>query len=359
MMRWLPVLLALAAAPASAQRLALETLIDVEGWKTDGGSRLLARNAGDPMGVGRLTAWAAVNPIAPLTLLAIGEVEATTGEEDAKAGLDLLALRVEIGGATTIEAGKILYPVGGFGRRRFSNVNPLIGFPDLYPPLYPYGAVLAGVTGRVDYRLGAVSLPLANLNYTPEPSHRLRPVAGIGYSFGPDLRLAAAVTHGAYLGSSVDEALPAGTTWQDFTQTIAALELRYSRGYLETWAEAAWSSYEVPLNDDPLRGIGAFAEMRLTHSPRVFTALRLEYFDYPFIRPGTPTRWTTNVTTQMNGEIAVGYRLNANTLAKLAYRRDYWPQDPGPNAPPAPDGYALAAQVGVTTDIIGLFARRY
>jgi hypothetical protein len=348
------------ATPLRAQRIGVEVLGDIEAWKTDAGSRLLARNNGDAMLLGRLHTWLMIRPGAAFELVALGEAEASTADGDeAEAELEMLSLRWLPSRYFSVEAGRILMPVGSFGRRRFSNVNSLIGSPDLYPTLYPWGAMASGAAGSFDYRAGVVSLPVVNTKYTPAPGDYLRPVVGAGYSFGPSLHIGAALTHGPYLGPDQEFALADGDDWQNYKQTIAALDVRYSIGYVELWGEYARSSYEVPLAADNLSGYGLFTEARITHSPRFFTALRLEYFDYPFIRPVSTTRWIGNLTTQMNGEAGIGFRVNESVLAKLSYRRDHWPDTPGPGAPPSPDGYAIAAQLSIAADILGMFARRY
>ncbi|HEX6252273.1 MAG TPA: hypothetical protein VFZ56_12695, partial [Gemmatimonadaceae bacterium] len=47
------------AGPASAQRVAVEALADIELWETDDSSRLLARNDGRALLAGRLHLWLA------------------------------------------------------------------------------------------------------------------------------------------------------------------------------------------------------------------------------------------------------------------------------------------------------------
>jgi len=362
-MRGIVVLFAgilLGAAPVRAQRIGLELLGDLEAWKTDAGSRLLARNGGDPAFVARMHGWLMLRPVPSVEFIALGEAQSETGaDETVELELKMMSLRWLPSRWLSVEAGRVLMPVGGFGRRRFSNVNPLIGSPDLYPTLYPWGAVVSGAAGSFDYRAALVSLPVINPSYTPNPGDRLRPVVGIGYAFGPSLHIGGSFTRGPYLGPDQEFALATTAKWQDYSQTIAAADLKFSVGYVEVWGEYAWSSYEVPLAAEDVSGFGLFTEAKVTHTPRLFTALRLEYFDYPFIRPINSARWIGNTTTQMNGEIGVGYRFNANTLAKLSYRRDHWPDEPAPGAPPSPDGYAIAAQLSISADIMGLLARRY
>jgi hypothetical protein len=352
--------LAAIAEPAHAQQAALETIADVDLWKTDAGSRLLMRNAGNAFAEGRLHALGVLRPTQLLELRAVAEGYVTMARpRDAEANIELLSLRFFPSRALVFEAGKMLMPMGTFGTRRFSNTNPLIGAPDLYPVLYPWGALLSGGIGRIDYRAALVSLPSINPSYSPVPGKRLRPVVGLGVSIGPALRIGAALTHGSYLGPDQASVLPQGSAWQGYQQTVIAGDFHFSVGYVDTRAELAWSSYDVPTIAAPVRGLGWYTEIRVTHTPRIFTAFRFERNRYPFIRPISRTRWIGNPVMQMNGEAGIGYRVSNATLLKISYRRDYWPDEPAPGAPPSPDGYALAMQLSLTTNILDVFTRVY
>lgn len=347
---WLLVLACTAAhvSLVAAQRVAVELLADAEVWETDAGSQLLARNRGVIAAEGRLRSWVVFRATPTLELLAHGMVEGGSAEPGApEAYLEQLELRAYLSRRLTIEAGKILQPIGAFGARRFSHTNPLIGTPDAYPSQYPWGGVATGRVGAFDYHLGVASLPAVNTRYTPEPGHLLRPVAGIGISVGPAFRIGAAVTHGPYLSDGVTAQLPAGSSWKDYKQTVVSSDLRLSVGYVEARAEVAWSSYDAPTVGDRLHGLGWYAELRATLSPRLFLAGRFEHYRYPFILPINPSFWVGRETTQMNGEVGIGYRFTAATLLKTSVRQDHWPEHIIPGAPPFPDGYAVALQLSI------------
>ncbi len=262
----------LAAQGARAQRGTIETLVDAEAWKTDAGSRLLARDSGHFALEGRLTAWGVLRVSRNLDLLGLGEVEVgKANQDDDSWDYDQLEARLRLG-AVQLDAGRVLMPIGLFGARRFSNVNPVIGAPDMYPTEYPWGAVLSGRVSRFDWRAAAVSLPVVNTNYTPVPSGELRPLVGAGVSLGPSLHIGAALTRGSYLNRN-SPGLP--KPWDDYRQTVASGDLRLSLGYVETRAEVAWSNYEAPFASSPLHGLGAYAESKITLSPRVFIGARL------------------------------------------------------------------------------------
>lgn len=341
---------------ALAQRGTIETLLDGEAWKTDAGSHLLARDSGHFALEARLTAWGVLRVSRHLDLLGLGEAEAGKADRrDASWEYDQLEARLRFG-TLQLDAGRVLMPIGLFGARRFSNVNPVIGAPDMYPTEYPWGAVVSGTASRFDWRVAAVSLPVVNTNYTPAPSGELRPLVGAGFSFGPALHLGAAVTRGSYLNRNAAN-LP--QSWDSYHQTVASGDLRLSIGYVETRAELAWSSYDAPLASGPLHGLGAYAESKVTLSPRVFVGLRLEHFRYPFVInfPFAPF-WASGMTTENNGEIGLGYRVSNALLIKTSFRKDQWP-DPASPGFPTPAGYAAAVQVSWHAWPLEMFAARY
>jgi hypothetical protein len=346
------------AGRSRAQAVAFETLGAVQMAKTDAGSRLLALNDGNPVIDGQLYGWFAYQPANGLRLMAVGEVYGVTGHDsELAAELQLLSLRWWRSRAARVELGKILLPIGEFASRRFANVNPLIGQPDTYVDEYPWGVSLTGAAGHLDYTAAVVSLPAVNVRYTPEPGSRMRPMIGMGITAGPRLHVGAAVTYGSYLNADLDDQLPAGTSWQDFRQTVATADVRYSVGRLDTRGEAVWSSYQVPTVANAVHGLGWYLEPRLTISPRLFLAARYEHNRYPFVQPINPGFWVGTATTQMNGEVGLGYRLSPDALVKTSLRVDHWPVHELPGVT-FPDGYALAVQLSLHSDIVQLFTRK-
>ena len=344
------IAIAASARAAAAQNLAFSVLADAEGWKTDSGSFLLARNGGDPQALGRLTGWGTWQPTSRLSARVLLEARAATGEAPSLE-FQLAELRYARSRALILEGGKILMPVGAFGARRFSNVNPLIAGPDLYNAQYPLGAQLSGAVGIVDYRAALVGEAVTNPRYVvdaafqPQRDSSLRAAFGLGVSLGPSFRVGTSYTHGPYLGKSVDAQMPAGTTRSDFTETVAGVDARWSRGYVEVHGEYIWSRYEVPTIADPVDGEGMYVELKVTASPRVFVAGRFEINDYAFVLPVNAFFWVGTKRKVIDGEVGLGYRLGSATLIKASYRRDSWPDPDPPGGPAFPDGYALAVQL--------------
>jgi hypothetical protein len=344
----------------AGQTVAVEALVDAELWKTDDGSLLLARNNGRLAPQFRLTGWAAYQPSSLFDIIGVGTTGAGYTQRDrTDASLQLLEMRFTPRRWLNVQAGKMLSPMGTFGARHYSNVNPLIGQPDLYPPQYPWGVTASGVVGPVDYRAGMVSLPTVNPRYSPPPSQRLRPVARIGMRFGPEMHIGASVTKGPYLGSNVAAQLPPGKTWHEYNQTVRAADLRVSYGYFESHLEAAWSSYETPAAGKTVHGFGWYDEARFTLSPRLFAAARVEHFRYAFVGVFPPKYWIAAETIERNAEVGFGYRLSESALFKFSYARDIWPGEPRVGAPPLPDGHALMAQFSYHWNVSDMIAGKY
>lgn len=341
--------------------LVLEGIADVELWATDAESRLLARNDGDPeIGINS-NLWSALQLHPAVFAYALGTFRnsALLGSNDLSGHAELtqLALRYTLSPALVTEIGKIESPLGTFAARRLSNRNPLIGVPDGYPTSYPWGVRMGGSWKRLDYRAGLVSLPAVNLRYVPAPGHRLRPVAGAGISLTPSLRIGGSATWGPYLGPAVQDVMPAGVSWPDFDQWVVALDARFGIGHLATYAELAFSGYEVPGQTDAQKGYAYYVEATYTIHPRLYVSGRVEQNNYPFVRPVDPSNWISVTTNFYNGEAGLGYRLDRHTIVKLSYRRDQWPDDPDRRIP-FENGYAMAIQFSHHFDVVDLVGMR-
>ena len=330
----------------------LQGVADVELWKTDAGSALLARNDGRAAFLGRVHLWGAWEPVAGLALYAMAEAEGGPAEEHAELEVDQAGVRWTRSRALVADAGILTSPVGTFGNRRLSNRNPLVGAPDGYPVTYPLGLLLSGNARMVDWRAAVVSLPVTSEDYTPEPDAAPRPALGVGFTPATGLRFGASWTAGPYLNCDVPSALLAGRDWKGYGQRVAAIDLQASRGYVELWAEAGRSAYEVPGRARPVRGVAGYVETRYTFTPRWYAAARAERNDYPYIqlRDGA---WLATATDMRNLEAGVGFRPSSHQLLKLTWRRDHWRVAPEMRDI-LPDGYAVAVQFSQTFDVLGI-----
>lgn len=345
--------LVLPAVSAAQTRAMLLGAVDAELWDTDTSSNLLSRNAGRASALGRLTLWGAVEPHARLVLYGLVESELGSAVDSAHHELEQLAIRYTLSPRAVIDAGKITMPLGSFAARRFSWRNPLVGKPDAYPVLYPYGASVSGALSILDYRAGVVSLPMVHEDYSPEPTHAARPVIGIGITPFIGVRLGVGYTWGPYLNDTLTSTQLDGRSWKSYQQRVTVVDLAASYGYFELFAEAGVSEYDVPRTAEPLEGFAYFVEGKYTFTPRFFAAIRLERNDYPFIQPVSPTFWVARKTDFHNEEIGAGYRFGASTLLKVSYRQDLWHVDAG-NAPfVRPGGRAFAMQLSRRLELLG------
>ncbi len=351
--------LALPTAHAEAQRgLLLQGIFDVEGWSTSATSNLLTRNRGNLAGLARLQAWGAVEPLPSVVLYAQGEVE--TGSASPASGArpqtEQFGLRYGRSELFVLDAGRITPVIGTFASRHFSTRNPLIGEPDGYTLDYPYGIKLSGEMTHADYRIALVSLPTTHVNYQPTPTARLRPAIGFGVTPIVGLRLGGSFTVGPYLNSASDSTLPTSRPWTDYSQRVAALDFSFSRGYLETHAEGARGSYDVPGRVTPITGFTYYGEAKYTLSPRFYVAGRLERNKYPFIRR-TTTAWVARLTDFVDGEAGIGVRLTTSTLLKGSYLADRRWIAPTAAGFRGQGGHAIAIQLSQAFDVAGMLER--
>jgi hypothetical protein len=358
-MRWpngparaLVVALALAARVEGQQRVVVQGVASLEGWRTRGGSVLLARNDDSPGLAGTIATWAAADLGRKLTLVALTEISggAASAEDETELELEELTLRWRPSAAFGIEAGRFPAPIGTFAARRLPFANPVIGAPDGYEIDYPWGVGLSGSHGGFDYRVAAMDRPVANRRYVPSGPGRMRLALGAGITPVVGVRIGLSYTAGPYLADSLGPALRAGERAGDFGERILVVEGTFTRGYFELRGESAFSRYEVPGGAGPVSGNATFAELRYTWTPRLFTATRLERNAYAFVAPLGGGDWLSTRTTFYDAELAVGYRLDAATLAKVSYRLDDWRVGP-PLDQFLRNGTAFALQVSRTFDV--------
>ena len=352
-------LLIAAAAPLSSARaqggFLFQGVGDLELWKTDSASALLARGAGRPSVLLRGDVWMAIEPIANLVLF--NETSAEAGAARDEPGSEIYAkqygVRFSPSDAFQIEGGKIRQVVGAFSSRQLSFRNPLIGEPDGYAASYPHGIRVDGSAGILDYRAGIVSLPLFRKGYTPDPSAALRPAIGFGVTPTTGARVGLTGMIGPYLNHNLTGSELRGENWQHYKQRVVGLDAQFSRGYFEANVEAAYSNYDVPGRGTAIDGISFYVEPKYTFTPRFFMAARVERNDYPFIAPVTPTFWVANRVILSDAEVGGGFRATASTLLKLSLRMDHWTPNSNPQAP-HDNGYAIVAQWSQQVDVVEL-----
>jgi hypothetical protein len=356
----------LATAPACLRAqgsVLLQGIADGEFWTTNAKSNLLTRNAGQPAGLGRLQLWGAVEPWRGLVAYAQGNVEAGSARYEKssfEASSDQFGLRYTVSPRLVFDAGRLTPVIGTFASRHFSTRNPLIGDPDGYSLDYPFGVEMFGDVSKFDYRIAAVSRPTSHVGYEPNPTPRLRPAVGGGFTPIVGLRFGASFTVGPYLNRDVAAVALKDKPWTAYHQRVAAFDVSFSHGYLETHAEAARGSYDIP--SGRIAGFTYYGEAKYTLSPRFFIAGRLERNKYPFIRPTTATSastalWAARLTDFIDGEFGGGYRVSASTLIKTTIRGDrWWVRSAAPGFL-GQGGHAVALQVSQAFDVVDWFDR--
>ena len=354
-------LIALISLPAGAQSgLLLQGIVDGEAWSTSNSSNLLTRNEGRPAGLGRIELWGAYEIFNGLVVYAEGAGEGGPARSDRGTTVEAnqLGLRYATTPAFVVDVGKMTPVIGAFAPRHFSTRNPLIGMPDGYTLQYPVGAKVSGNVGIFDYRVAMVSLPTTHVGYQPDPSAKLRPAVGGGITPLVGLRLGGSFTVGPYLNKDDAPSVPAGTSWSDFHQRVAAFDASYSHGYLETHAEAARGTYDIP-DHGSITGYTYYGEVKYTFTPRFFLAVRAERNKYPFIRASTTAggSYSDRLTDFVDGEFGGGYRITRNTLIKASVRGDRWWVKPGTGFR-GEGGHALAIQISQAFDVMDLLNQR-
>ena len=355
-------LVVLGSTAARAQLpLLVEGIADAEFWSTTARSNLLTRNGGHAAPLGRLQMWAAFEPIRRFVIYGQGEIE--TGDasrvllgKSYYAAADQYGVRITAARALVIDAGRLAPVLGTFAQRRFSNRNPLIGGPDAYTLDYPHGVMVSGEAKHFDYRAAMVTLPASHAGYTPNPTPRMRPVVGGGFTPVVGVRIGASYTAGPYLNNSYTPTQLRDAAWHSFNQRVLAWDASFARGYLETRFEGGWGSYDAPGRADAISGSTYYGEAKYTFTPRFFVAGRAERNRYPFIR-AFGNNWTARVTDFVNGELGVGYRVTASTLVKTTVRGDRWWVAPNATGFLGQGGGAFAVQVSQSFDVMGWVER--
>ncbi|HEX8851010.1 MAG TPA: hypothetical protein VF761_15875 [Gemmatimonadaceae bacterium] len=347
--------LMLAPAPARAQeRVLVQGVLDLEGWSTDSGSRLLAKHEGRSAALARLCVWSAIEPVSGLVLYLQAEGEGGSAADEASVGIEQAGVRWTQSRAFVVDAGMIAPIVGMYPNRHLSTRNPLVGSPDAYAVEYPLGVRISGKTTKADYRVGLVSLPVSNERYMPSPTAAPHVAAGLGLTPAPWIRVGLSGETGPYMNRELGAAL-AGRPWESYRQRVGAADLSLSAGYLELRAEGSRSWYDVPGHTRMLTGSAWYGEGVYTWTPRLYTAIRVERNDYPFLKP-FGTVWPARMARVDDAELGVGYRVGASQTLKVTYRRDRWKVSPA--TPVAfPDGHAVAVQLSAGFDLLDALAR--
>jgi hypothetical protein len=263
-----------------------------------------------------------------------------------------------------LEAGKIPVHLGTWAPRTYSNRNPLVGVPLAYyyrstlgsmmmpidledllaergngqrgvsyrnpdgsprgafygvaPMMYDacwdYGAYVLGSTHRFDAALGATFGAPSNPAGGADTNSSLALNAKVGWAPLPGVALHVSFARGAYLSDDVADYVPAGTSVDDYAQTLWGGSVAWGFGHTDIIAEAFTSHFETPLRDDGLRTFSYYAEGRYRFSPGWYAALRWDEMRFEEVESAAgPVTWDQNIRRT---EAGIGYHLSRELLVK-------------------------------------------
>jgi hypothetical protein len=140
------------------------------------------------------------------------------------------------------------------------------------------------------------------------------------------LIIGASAARGPFLTETAKRILgPGNGQSASFTQQAWGCDVEYSRDHYLVRSETVFSQWTIPLLAAPdtavaLRSVGTMIEGRYKIRPGLYTAARIDYLGFSRIT-GTSIHgpWDAPIT---RFEIAAGYSLQRNLVAKWSYQRD-------------------------------------
>lgn len=262
--------------------------------------------------------------------------------------------------------GLIPTTVGTFGRRAYSDKNPLIGAPLVYTyhtTLNPIGAggygnpnpipqrtvgdlmaarddrddallpmiyencwntglEVFGAIGALDYSVGLLtgSLTKPSLSQekeTPQLTTRL------AYNFSPALVWGANAYYGPYLYESYfADTLPTNTTYNEFASYGLGYDLYFlPHRLIEVYSEAFWANWEHPWLPK-LSAVSGYLEGQYAFSPGWHVATRWDMFEPVTVDDGSGTKVEWDYPVQ-RWEFGVGYKPSRFALLKAVAQLNY------------------------------------
>jgi hypothetical protein len=271
-----------------------------------------------------------------------------------------------------IQAGRIPPVFGAFGRRAYTNDNPLIGYPLAYQYLTSLRADALPATPddllRMRARGWQTNYPLGSAKFAPG----VPLVSAFRWDTGVEVRasghgfeVAGAITSGTLsnprvaddndgkqlagrvtarpivglvLGASVargdfvdDEAVAAvgGDRDATFAQRAIGADAEYSRGYGIIRTEFVWSEWQLPSTlvshmNRPLSARAGLVEGRYRLMPRLFLAARADWLDFSGLQgtlfDGQEVPWDAPVNRV---EAGGGWYFRRNLVGKVTWQRNW------------------------------------
>lgn len=270
------------------------------------------------------------------------------------------AFTYKISGARLqVEAGKFAAPFGNFLPRRFAPQNFVYSYPlyndyrtgltlDNIPsgntallsgrgknsigaglPLVARHAYITGVQffgqlGVAGYHVGFANGALSNPSNLSENK---RPLVFARAHVQPliGLKLGASFANGGYLnGAALKNTQPHLQT-EKYQQTLAGVDIEYSRGYWVFYGEGIFNRWKSPLLRESLEATALSAEMRYKILPRLFLAARYGRIHFAEIADPTDVDANGKLTAPWEFPVwrlepAVGFHLSRHALVKAAWQ---------------------------------------
>ena len=283
------------------------------------------------------------------------------------------SLTCKISGARLqVEAGKFAAPFGNFMPRRFAPQNFVYSYPlyNEYRTGLSIGNIPGSNTALLDSRgkfnvgglpmvarnayitgvqflgqLGAAGYHLGLANGAPSnPSHlsenkRLMIFGRVHVQPTIGLKLGVSAANGGYLNSALLKNTQPGLQSEKYGQTLAAVDVEYSRGYLVFYGEGVFSRWKSPLIRERLDALAFSAEMRYKILPCLFVAGRYGRMYFSEIAGPQDVDADSRLAAPWEFpawrfEPAAGYNLSRHALVKAVWqinRTDRPAGDPADN----------------------------
>lgn len=301
-----------------------------------------------------------------LTLFALGRVDRgfDPTDDDAQVRPDEYYLQLDpFGGHVRFTAGKFGTSYGQWGRRYFEWDNPMTNAPLVYdwmttvgdgndaPTVAPTRAAFLARKNQVvprskwlpavwgpsytsGFRFDGTSdiwdyaLEVKNDALSSRPSEwdlwnhglygsALSWTGRLGVRPMTDWNIGVSGSAGAYLIPNAP-GVPAGSQWFDYLQRAVCVDVAWAHGPVEVWAEAHWSSFDVPGEVGTVGLWSWFAESRWKVSPGWWLSGRFNqqlYDDIPDGLGGT-TPWDNDV---WRVDACVGWKVDRTVTVKFQY----------------------------------------
>jgi hypothetical protein len=260
-----------------------------------------------------------------------------------------------LGGTLGIQAGRFASPFGSYAGRHLTTVDPFIRPPLAYdyrtimsrtiappdadrflrwkhdpekfrgtvgaPPVwgvpYQWGAMLSGLVGEIQYRVGAMnSAPSSEVDAWGWNADRFKDpsfVLGAQAPLSADLSLGVSYNRGPYAEPEISSGYHTV-----YTQEMVSLDVKLARGPLVARAEVIRDQWVVPnLSEEPVEWAYG-AEVQVDVAAGFSLAVRYGYVDFRSFgdglgsaspRPDARSDWDHDIARY---EVAVGYRLARN-----------------------------------------------